>query len=119
MHTATGADLVPGLRARIDIAVAALHECDGCLSALVEAARAAGVDDDEIALARAGHSPDPRYELALTFATKLVRQRGYVPARLNRALDAAGFGAEERRRIARAVAAATSAAYVELIDARG
>jgi AhpD family alkylhydroperoxidase len=65
-------------RERIALAVAETNGCDYCLSAHTYLAKnLAKLDDAEIAANRLGHSNDPKADAAVSFAVKLVRERGH------------------------------------------
>ncbi len=79
-------------RERIAIAVAEINGCAYCLSAHVYLGRAlAKLDDTEITANRNGASNDPKADAAVSFAVKLVRQRGHVSDAEVAAVKAAGF----------------------------
>ncbi|GAA3246304.1 MULTISPECIES: carboxymuconolactone decarboxylase family protein [Streptomyces] len=59
---------------RISIAVQVLQGCGLCLDAHVGAARALGVDEDEIERARAGTSADPAIAAIITLALQIYRE---------------------------------------------
>ena len=79
-------------RERIAIAVAEINGCGYCLSAHVYLGRTlARLDDAEITANRNGASNDPKADAAVSFAVKLVRQRGHVSDAEVAAVKAAGF----------------------------
>ncbi|MEV5546652.1 carboxymuconolactone decarboxylase family protein [Streptomyces sp. NPDC052309] len=59
---------------RISIAVQVLQGCGLCLDAHVGAARAMGVDEEEIEQARAGTSADPAIAAIITLALQVYRE---------------------------------------------
>ncbi|ATL26221.1 carboxymuconolactone decarboxylase family protein [Streptomyces formicae] len=59
---------------RISIAVQAQQGCGLCLEAHVGAARAMGVDEEEIARARAGTSDDPAIAAVIALALRIYRE---------------------------------------------
>lgn len=59
---------------RISIAVQARQGCRLCLDAHVGAARAMGVDEEEIERARAGTSADPAIAAIITLALQIYRE---------------------------------------------
>ena len=60
------------------LAVAQENECQYCLSAHTESAKAVGISGANVLKARAGNSDDP-FERSLTrFAKNIIRQRGLV-----------------------------------------
>ena len=79
-------------RERIALAVAQVNGCDYCLSAHTYLGlNLAGLDDEEIALNRNGHSNDPKADAAVSFAAKVARERGRVDNADVAALRAAGY----------------------------
>ena len=62
----------------IAIAIANRNSCEYCLAAHAALGRKAGASATEIADAQIGRSGDPRTAAALTFALKLVNERGQV-----------------------------------------
>src|SRR6266403_1250928 len=78
--------------ARIALAIAEEIKCEYCLSLHTDRARRrTGLDDAEITANRSGASNDPRAEIAVRFAVKLVRTRGAVGDDDIRALRTAGY----------------------------
>lgn len=66
-------------RERIALAVAQVNGCDYCLSAHTYLGlNLAGLDAEEIAINRKGHSNDPKADAAVSFAAKVARERGRV-----------------------------------------
>ncbi|WP_372348199.1 carboxymuconolactone decarboxylase family protein [Streptomyces sp. KL116D] len=59
---------------RVSIAVQTLQGCALCLDAHVDAARARGVDEEEIDRAREGTSADPAIAAIITLALQVYRQ---------------------------------------------
>lgn len=59
---------------RISIAIQVLQGCKLCLDAHVSAARAFGVDEDEIERARTGTSADPAIEAIIALALQIYRE---------------------------------------------
>lgn len=89
---ALGRTLDVRTRERIAIAVAEATGCDYCLSVhSFLAANMAGLDADEIAANRAGHSLDARADAAVVFARAVVRTRGKVDGTDISAVKLAGF----------------------------
>jgi uncharacterized peroxidase-related enzyme len=86
-----GGALDPQLRERIAIAVASLNQCDYCLAAHTAAAKMMGVSQGELAAARQAESNGEKETIAMRFATKLVRERGWVDDADVEALRQAGF----------------------------
>ena len=78
--------LGPKLHEQIALTVAEANGCNYCLAAHSLLGKGAGLAPNDIASARAGKAVDPRAEAALTFARKLVANRGAVsPADVNAA----------------------------------
>lgn len=59
---------------QISVAIQARLGCSVCLAAHVHAARAAGLDDGDIALAIAGHAADPAAAELVTFALDVLSE---------------------------------------------
>jgi uncharacterized peroxidase-related enzyme len=79
-------------RERIALAVAEANGCDYCLSAHSYLAKnLAKLDAAEISANRLGHSSDPKADAALSFALKVVRERGHVNEDAVRAVKLAGY----------------------------
>lgn len=79
-------------RERIALAVAEVNGCTYCLSAhSYLAANLAKISPDEIALARAGRSNDPKADAAVRFAVKVAEARGHVTDADLEAVRAGGF----------------------------
>ncbi|QBE61765.1 carboxymuconolactone decarboxylase family protein [Pseudoduganella lutea] len=76
---------------QIAVAIADINDCEYCLAAHTALGRKAGATSDEMTAAQAGQSHDPKTAAALTFATRVVRNRGKVGAEEVDALRAAGF----------------------------
>jgi uncharacterized peroxidase-related enzyme len=92
LNGALGRTLDVRTRERIAIAVAEATGCDYCLSVhSFLAANMAGLDADEIAANRAGHSLDARADAAVVFARAVVRTRGKVDGTDISAVKLAGF----------------------------
>lgn len=79
------------LREQIALAVGEASNCDYCLAAHSALGRAAGLSDEEVADSRRGRSTDRKAEAALSFARKIVRERGWVGDEDVAALRSAGF----------------------------
>ena len=86
-----GGSLEPQLRERIAIAVASANGCDYCLSAHTAAGRMVGLTQEELTAAQHGESAGQKESVALRFATKLVRERGWVDDEDVNSLRQAGF----------------------------
>jgi uncharacterized peroxidase-related enzyme len=66
------------LRQEIALVVGEANSCDYCVAAHTLLGGKAGLTQDEILAARAGHSADAKTAAALVFAQKLVANRGIV-----------------------------------------
>lgn len=66
------------LSERISLAVQERLGCQVCLEAHAEAARALGLDEDEIALARVGTSADPRIAAMVEFGLRVHTSPGTI-----------------------------------------
>ena len=87
--------LDPKLREQLAVVTAGYNGCNYCASAHTYLGDKAGVAKGELAQNLEGRSSNSKTQAALTFATKLVAQRGHVSdADLQAARDA-GFGDEE------------------------
>jgi uncharacterized peroxidase-related enzyme len=83
-------------RERIALAVAQLNGCDYCLSAhSYLGLNLAKITPEEVLLNRKGQSGDAKANAALTFATKIVRERGHVAAADIEAVRDAGYSDPE------------------------
>lgn len=89
-----GGKLGARLGEEIAVAVANANSCEYCLAAHTALGRKAGASSDEMAAAQAGESSDPRTQAALTFALKVVRDRGAITDADVAALKTAGFDDE-------------------------
>src|SRR5271157_4932025 len=79
-------------RERIALAVAEINGCDYCLSAHTYLGKnLAKLDDAEIAANRNGASNDPKADVAVRFAAKVVREHGHVSEEDVRAVKSAGY----------------------------
>lgn len=79
-------------RERIALAVAQVNGCDYCLSAHTYLGlNLARLSHDEIALNRKGASGDSKAHAAVSFASKVARERGHVSDADINAVRAAGF----------------------------
>jgi uncharacterized peroxidase-related enzyme len=74
----SGGELPAKLREQIALAVGEMNQCDYCLSAHSYLGRYNGLSDAEILDARHGTSEDEKDQAALTFARKIVQDRGHV-----------------------------------------
>ncbi|MBB6095518.1 putative peroxidase-related enzyme [Povalibacter uvarum] len=80
---------------QLAVAIANRNACEYCLAAHTALGRKAGATADEISEAQDGRSKDPRTAAALTFALKLVEERGQVTDADVAAVRTAGFDDEE------------------------
>lgn len=76
---------------QIAVAIADRNECHYCLAAHTALGRKAGATADEMSLAQAGQSLNPKTAAALRFALAVVDKRGHVDAGEVQALRSAGF----------------------------
>ncbi|MCG8382408.1 MAG: carboxymuconolactone decarboxylase family protein [Gammaproteobacteria bacterium] len=63
---------------QIAVLVADINRCEYCLAAHTALGQKAGASVEEMALAQAGQSSDPRTQAALDFSAKLVKNRAKV-----------------------------------------
>jgi len=88
--------LAAATRERIALAVAEVNGCDYCLSAHTYLARnLAKLDDAEITANRNGASNDVKADVAVRFATQLVRERGHASQADIDAVKGAGYSNAE------------------------
>lgn len=80
---------------KIAVAVANRNQCEYCLAAHTYIGKGAGISLDELQGAQSGHSSDPKTAAALSFALKLVNQRGQVSQTDTQELRGAGFDDEQ------------------------
>lgn len=100
-------------RERIALAVAEINGCGYCLSAHTYLGKnLAKLDDAEITANRGGASNDPKADVAVRFAAKLVRERGHVSDADVSAVKAAGYGDDEIVEIVAHVAMNTLTNYI-------
>jgi uncharacterized peroxidase-related enzyme len=79
-------------RERIALAVAQVNGCDYCLSAHTYLGlNLAKISPQEVALNRKGESGDAKADAAVSFAAKMVRERGHVSDADIQAVRSAGF----------------------------
>ena len=86
-----GGTLDQKLRERIAIAVASVNQCDYCLAAHTSAGKMMGLSREELTAAQQSKSGGEKESIAMRFATKLVRERGWVGDEDVNALRQAGF----------------------------
>lgn len=70
--------LTPRQRESLALAIGQTNACQYCLSAHTASGKMAGLSDIDILKARAGNSDNPLDNAVLTFATKLVHQKGLL-----------------------------------------
>ncbi len=80
---------------QIAVLVADINRCGYCLAAHTVLGKNAGVSEDDMAQAQAGQSSDPKTQVALDFAAKLVTKSGQVTQADVQAVRDAGFSDEE------------------------
>jgi uncharacterized peroxidase-related enzyme len=80
---------------QIAVAVADRNACEYCLAAHTALGRKAGVSAEGMAAAQRGESADPATAAALTFALKLVNERGNLSEADVQAVRQAGFSDEQ------------------------
>lgn len=73
-----GSTLSAGLREQIALAVAGANNCAYCASAHTFLAKNAGVNEAERETNLRGESADPKTQAALTFARRVVAERGWI-----------------------------------------
>jgi uncharacterized peroxidase-related enzyme len=103
-----------GLGEQIAVAVADRNACEYCLAAHTALGRKAGVSAEAMAAAQRGQSADPATAAALTFALKLVNERGNVSEADVQALRLAGFNDEQVMEILAHVALSLFTNYVNV-----
>ncbi|WP_420409766.1 carboxymuconolactone decarboxylase family protein [Hoeflea sp.] len=92
----SGGELDAPTRERVALAVSQLNSCQYCLAAHTYIGKnIAKLDDAEIAANRKGGSSDPRADVAVRFAVKLVETRGSVSDADLSAVKLAGFSDAE------------------------
>ena len=80
------------MRERIALAVAQLNGCDYCVSAhSYLGLNLAKISPEEVALNRKGKSGDAKANAALSFAAKVVRERGHISEADIKSVRDAGF----------------------------
>jgi len=90
-----GGKLDAQLGEKIAVLVADINRCDYCLAAHMVLGKNAGVCEEEMSQAQAGHSNDPRTQAALDFSAKLVKERAHITQTDVEAVRDAGFSDEE------------------------
>ncbi|WP_442680078.1 carboxymuconolactone decarboxylase family protein [Sphingomonas sp. ASY06-1R] len=93
---ALGSGTLPAkLGEQVAVLIADRNACEYCLAAHTMLGRKAGASAQEMGEAQAGRSTDPKTAAALTFAAKLVADRGQATDEDVAALRAAGFTDEQ------------------------
>ena len=87
--------LSPRTLALITVAIAEISGCDYTLSIGIALARRHGVEEPELAAARAGRAEDDKTARTLEFATSIVRRVGQVPHEDVERLRQSGFSDRE------------------------
>ena len=103
------------LRALITTAVAEVNGCDYTLSVAMVLGRHVGLSTQELNAAREIEASDPKTAAALSFAARLVQERGRVPAVEVEQLRAYGFSDEEIVEIVALVALNIFRNYLNLV----
>jgi uncharacterized peroxidase-related enzyme len=88
---ATGS-LSAKLREQIALTVGEANGCEYCLAAHAALGQRAGLNGDEVTASRRGESADHKTAAVLTFARKVVAERGRVADEDVTSLRTAGFG---------------------------
>ena len=83
------------VREQLALDVAEANHCDYCVSAHSALGKRAGLTDQDILDSRRGASTDPKTDVLLRFARKLVANRGLVDDADIAAVREAGFGDAE------------------------
>ncbi len=103
-------------RGRIALAVAEINGCDYCLSAHSYLGKnLVKLSDAEMAVNRNGGSTDPKADVAVRFAVKLVNARGHVSDADIRAVKDAGYSDAQIIEIVLHVALNTLTNYVNVV----
>lgn len=100
-----GGKLPTVLREQIALVTANHNGCDYCASAHSAAGKMAGLAADEIQRNMRGLASEPKAQAAITFARRIVEERGFVSDADLTAVRAAGFSDEEVVEIVANVAA--------------
>lgn len=83
------------LREQIALITAGQNQCDYCASAHTLLGEMAGADKQELADNLTGYSSDPKTQAALTFASRVIEQRGRLQETELAAIRHAGYSDEE------------------------
>jgi uncharacterized peroxidase-related enzyme len=87
--------LPPRVREQLALDVGEANHCDYCVSAHCVLGKGAGLNEQEVLASRRGTSTDPKADVLLRFARKLVANRGLVDDADIAAVREAGFGDAE------------------------
>lgn len=90
-----GGKLGAKLGEQIAVAVANINRCEYCLAAHTALGKGAGLSAEVMSLAQSGKSTDPKTQVALTFAVKLVKERANVSSDDISELKKAGYSEED------------------------
>lgn len=80
---------------QIAVLVANINHCEYCLAAHTMLGKNAGASEDEMAAAQAKNSSDPKVQVVLEFAAKLVTERANISQSDINVVRNAGFSDEE------------------------
>tara|TARA_B100001989_G_C24476635_1_gene432168 strand:- start:144 stop:689 length:546 start_codon:yes stop_codon:yes gene_type:complete len=83
------------LKESLAITVASTNTCGYCASAHTALGQGTGLDEEELKLNLEAKSKDPKNQVALQFAKKIVENKGRVLDSDLEALEEAGFGSQE------------------------
>ena len=101
---------------RIALAVAEHYNSEPGIAMHSRAARSAGLDLDEVALARKFDSKDPHEAALLRYLGTLVQERGRAPVHLHEEAREAGWDDEQ---ILEAIAAVTLEGFAAMVNVAG
>jgi len=105
--------LDPATRERIALAIAEMNGCEYCLAAHTYLGKnLARLSEVEITANRRGNSTDAKAEVAVRFATEIVRTRGQVESGVVEDVKAAGYSDDEIVEIIAHVALNTLTNYI-------
>lgn len=77
-HALSKGNLSAKFREQIALAVSEVNDCQYCLAAHSAIGRSVGLSEEAIGDSRRAESPDPKEAIALTFARKVLEDRGWV-----------------------------------------
>jgi len=107
--------LTESQREQIALTVAEINGCGYCLASHTQRAKDAGLDDEDIRLARRATATDPRSSAMLGFAQTVVLQRGEIKDHDLRIARQAGFSESEIIEIIGNIAISIFTNYLNLI----